>query len=99
MRRTQDMFPNARITQAYGQTELSPLATFLTQEYHLGPGKLRPAGRAIPGIENVYSAEVENALAQHAAVLECAVIGVPDERWGERVHAVVRFRPGTTATD
>ena len=49
------------------------------------------------GGENVYSAEVENALAQHAAVLECAVIGVPDERWGERVHAIVRFRPGSAA--
>ena len=43
----------------------------------------------ITGGENVYSAEVENALAQHPAVATCAVIGVPDETWGERVHAVV----------
>jgi long-chain acyl-CoA synthetase len=174
MRRALEMFPMARITQAYGQTELSPVATFLTHENHVAGGKLRSAGRAIPGVElriadsdfatlptdkvgeilvrgpnvmqgywgkpeltaatiidgwvrtgdagyidadgflflvdrvkdmivtggeNVYSAEVENALAQHAAVLECAVIGVPDERWGERVHAIVRFRPGSGATD
>lgn len=178
MKRTLQMFPNARIVQAYGQTELSPVATLLVHENHVGtgphPAKLRSAGRAIPGVElrivdaelavlptgevgeilvrgpnvmqgywrkpgltaetivdgwvrtgdagyldaegflflvdrvkdmivsggeNVYSAEVENALAQHPAVLECAVIGVPDDRWGERVHAVLRFRPGNTATE
>ncbi|WP_257890524.1 hypothetical protein [Rhodococcus sp. USK10] len=43
----------------------------------------------VSGGENVYSAEVENALAQHPAVAACAVIGVPDPNWGERVHAVV----------
>ncbi|MCZ4590203.1 long-chain-fatty-acid--CoA ligase [Rhodococcus opacus] len=48
----------------------------------------------ITGGENVYSAEVENALSSHPAVLECAVIALPDERWGERVHAVVVPRPG-----
>ncbi len=174
MRRALEMFPNARITQAYGQTELSPVATLLMHENHVTPGKLRSAGRAVPGVElrivdpdlttlapgvvgeilvrgpnvmqgywrkpeltaativdgwvrtgdagyidadgflflvdrvkdmivsggeNVYSAEVENALAQHAAVLECAVIGVPDDRWGERVHAVIRFRPACGATE
>jgi long-chain acyl-CoA synthetase len=177
MRRALDMFPNARICQAYGQTELSPVATLLPHENHLASGsdagKLRSAGRAIPGVElrvvdaefttlptggvgevcvrgpnvmqgywrkpeltaetivdgwvrtgdagylddegflflvdrvkdmivsggeNVYSAEVENALAQHAAVMECAVIGVPDSQWGERVHAVVRCRPGCSTT-
>ena len=178
MLRALEMFPNARIVQLYGQTELSPVATLLTHENHVGSKgqsrRLRSAGRAIPGVElrivtsqletlpsgeigeilvrgpnvmlgywrkpeltaetivdgwvrtgdagyidpegflflvdrvkdmivsggeNVYSAEVENALAQHPAVLECAVIGVPDERWGERVHAVLRFRPGTAATE
>jgi long-chain acyl-CoA synthetase len=53
----------------------------------------------VSGGENVFSAEVENALAQHPAVLECAVIGVPDSRWGERVHAIVRFRPNCSATE
>lgn len=48
----------------------------------------------ISGGENIFSAEVENALAGHAAVLDCAVIGVPDDRWGERVHAIVRLRDG-----
>ncbi len=52
----------------------------------------------ISGGENVYSAEVEQALYQHADVAECAVIGVPDERWGERVHAIVRVKPGTAPT-
>ena len=48
----------------------------------------------ISGGENVYSAEVENALSRHPAVAACAVVGVPDERWGERVHAVVVLAPG-----
>jgi long-chain acyl-CoA synthetase len=52
----------------------------------------------VSGGENVYSAEVENALAQHAAVLECAVIGIPSEKWGEEVHAIVRLREGQTAS-
>lgn len=43
----------------------------------------------VTGAENVYSIEVENALSLHPAVRECAVIGVPDERWGERVHAII----------
>jgi len=46
----------------------------------------------------VYSAEVENAVAQHPAVAMCAVIGVPDPDWGERVHAVVVLRPEVSAT-
>lgn len=43
----------------------------------------------VTGAENVYSIEVENALGLHPAVRECAVIGIPDERWGERVHAII----------
>ena len=46
------------------------------------------------GGENVFSAEVENALAQHAAVASCAVIGIPSDEWGEAVHAVVVCKPG-----
>ena len=48
----------------------------------------------ITGGENVYSAEVECALAHHPAVGACAVIGIPSELWGEAVHAVVVPRPG-----
>jgi long-chain acyl-CoA synthetase len=48
----------------------------------------------ISGGENIYSAEVERAIYQHQAVGECAVIGIPDEKWGETVRAVVVSRPG-----
>ncbi|WP_446223083.1 AMP-binding protein [Nocardia sp. IBHARD005] len=44
--------------------------------------------------ENVYPAEVEKAINAHPAVHDCAVVGVPDDRWGERVHAFVVARPG-----
>jgi acyl-CoA synthetase (AMP-forming)/AMP-acid ligase II len=52
----------------------------------------------VSGGENVYSAEVENALARHPAVAANAVIGIPHERWGEQVHAVVVLKPGAAAT-
>jgi acyl-CoA synthetase (AMP-forming)/AMP-acid ligase II len=48
--------------------------------------------------ENVYPAEVENALCDHPAVAEAAVFGLPDERWGELIKAVVVLRPGAEAT-
>jgi acyl-CoA synthetase (AMP-forming)/AMP-acid ligase II len=53
----------------------------------------------ISGGENVYSAEVENAVASHPAVASCAVIGVPDPDWGERVHAVVVLQNGHHVTE
>ena len=46
------------------------------------------------GGENVYSIEVENALASHPAVQQVAVIGIPHDTWGEQVHAVVVLVPG-----
>ncbi|HLW24055.1 MAG TPA: long-chain-fatty-acid--CoA ligase [Steroidobacteraceae bacterium] len=52
----------------------------------------------ISGGENIYSAEVENALAEHAGVAQCAVIGVPDREWGERVHAIVVPTSGAAPT-
>jgi len=48
----------------------------------------------ISGGENIYSREVEEALVAHPAVSEAAVIGVPDEKWGEAVRAVVVLKPG-----
>jgi len=178
LRRAIACLPRCAFLQAYGMTELSPVATFLLPRYHTtdGPyaGRLRAAGRAaqtaeirivdnqdrevsrgtvgqiivrgpmvmqgywkqpaltaqalqggwmhtgdggymdeegfvfvvdrikdmiITGGENVYSTEVENAIYQHAAVSMCAVIGVPDERWGERVHAVVSLKPGHMTTE
>jgi acyl-CoA synthetase (AMP-forming)/AMP-acid ligase II len=50
----------------------------------------------ISGGENVYPAEVESAIYGHPAVLEVAVIGVPDEKWGEAVKAVCAPKPGAT---
>ncbi|MDN5860442.1 MAG: long-chain-fatty-acid--CoA ligase [Pseudonocardia sp.] len=171
--RAEKHFPAAGFTQAYGMTELSPIATLLTPADHTDPVLRRSAGRAaacaevrivdpddmevpfgtvgevvvrgghvmlgywnkpeetaaalrggwmhtgdagrmdergyvfivdrikdmiVTGGENVYSAEVENVLAAHPAVAACAVIGVPDDEWGERVHAVVVLAPDSTAT-
>jgi acyl-CoA synthetase (AMP-forming)/AMP-acid ligase II len=53
----------------------------------------------ISGGENVYPAEVESALLDHPAVLECGVFGVPDEKWGEVGRAVVVLRPGFSADE
>ena len=53
----------------------------------------------VSGGENVYPAEVENALMSHPAVADAAVIGVPSERWGETVKAVVVLAPGAEAGD
>jgi acyl-CoA synthetase (AMP-forming)/AMP-acid ligase II len=50
------------------------------------------------GAENVYPREVEAVLFEHPSVADVAVIGVPSERWGETVHAVVVLRPGSEAT-
>ncbi|MFT4806973.1 MAG: acyl-CoA synthetase (AMP-forming)/AMP-acid ligase II [Paraglaciecola sp.] len=170
-------FPTASFIQAFGQTELSPIASVLSEDYHVleGPkaGKLRSAGRPtriceirvvdanmlevprgdigqitvkgpttmlgywnkpeitaatirdgwvltgdagymdedgfiflmdrvkdmiVSGGENVYSAEVENALGQHPAVATSAVIGIPSEQWGESVHALVILNPGVEVT-
>ncbi|HEY4167316.1 MAG TPA: long-chain fatty acid--CoA ligase [Reyranella sp.] len=52
----------------------------------------------ISGGENVYSAEVENAISLMPGVGEVAVIGVPDDRWGERVHAIIVPKPGAGLT-
>jgi acyl-CoA synthetase (AMP-forming)/AMP-acid ligase II len=170
-------FPGCKFTQAYGMTELSPIATLLGPEYHVleGPntGRLTTAGRPaacneleivdpngdevprgtvgeircrgpntmlgywkkpqetaaalrdgwvytgdagvmdedgfvtivdrlkdmiVTGGENVYSAEVENAVFDHPAVLQCAVVGIPSQEWGEAVHAIVILREGQAAT-
>jgi len=53
----------------------------------------------VSGGENIYSREVEEALLQHPAVGEAAVIGVPDPKWGESVRAIVSFKPGCSASE
>ena len=54
----------------------------------------RAKDMVITGGFNVYSTEVEQALMAHPDVQDCAVIGLPDEKWGERVTAVLQLRPG-----
>jgi long-chain acyl-CoA synthetase len=177
LQRAMQRFSNAEFHQAYGMTELSPCATYLSPRDHRGergkPGLLRSAGRAslatevcvvdhqgievprgtvgevavrgatvmlgywnkpdltcevlrdgwmrtgdggymdedgylyivdrlkdmiVSGGENVYSAEVESALAQHPDVAASAVIGIPSEQWGEAVHAIVVLKPGARKT-
>ncbi|GAA1035743.1 long-chain fatty acid--CoA ligase [Virgisporangium ochraceum] len=56
----------------------------------------RAKDMVITGGFNVYSTEVEQAIMQHPAVQDCAVIGLPDDKWGERVTAVVQLRMGRT---
>ncbi|MBV8817387.1 MAG: AMP-binding protein [Acidobacteriaceae bacterium] len=161
-----EAFPNARVSNSYGLTESSSIATFLPHEYSLtrpesvgvaapvvdldlfevdaqtGVGELLIRGPNIVagywnkpeataqtfvhgwlhtgdmarldadgfvqivdrkkdmvnrGGENVYSVEVENALAAHPAVLESAVVGVPDAMMGEKVGAVIVLKPGCAA--
>ncbi len=53
----------------------------------------------VTGGENVYSVEVENAIASHPAVAQVAVIGVPSEKWGEAVHAIVVVREGAHVSE
>ncbi len=62
--------------------------------------ELRDRGKdiIISGGENISTIEVEQAVARHPAVLECAVVAVPDDTWGERPKAFVTLKPGQTAT-
>ncbi|HXZ72575.1 MAG TPA: AMP-binding protein [Streptosporangiaceae bacterium] len=71
---------------------------------YLDPGNYlyivdRAKDMIITGGFNVYSAEVEQALLAHPAVLDCAVIGLPDDKWGERVTAIIQPHPGQDVTD
>lgn len=172
LERARRLFPGVRFSQAYGMTELAPVATILTAEDHDDPALARSCGRpaahsemkivdpegievprgevgeivargdhmmsgywnkptetetalrggwmhtgdagymnengylfvvdrikdmVVTGGENVYSVEVENALAKHPAVAQVAVFGIPDQQWGERVHAAVVLAPGHPA--
>ena len=52
----------------------------------------------VSGGENIYPAEVQNVIIRHPAVAEAAVIGVPDDRWGEAVKAFVVLKPNAQVT-
>ncbi len=64
--------------------------------YHLVD---RKANMIISGGENIYPSEVEQVIGAHPAVMDVAVIGVPDDKWGEAVHAVVVLQAGQAATE
>ena len=59
---------------------------------------IRKKNMIISGGENVYPSEVEDAIGAHEAVKDVAVIGAPDEKWGERVHGFVVLHPGAEAS-
>ena len=67
-----------------------------------GDGQITMLGRGSVSInsggEKIFPEEVEQALKAHPAVADCTVVGVSDERWGQKVAAVVQFSDGTTAT-
>lgn len=53
----------------------------------------------ISGGANIYPAEIEETLHSHPKIMEAAVIGIPNERWGESVKAIVVLKPGESATE
>lgn len=59
----------------------------------------RKKDMVITGGENVYPAEIENVLYEHPDIAEAAVIGIPDAKWGETVHAIVVVKEGSTLTE
>jgi long-chain acyl-CoA synthetase len=94
----------------YWNRSAETAAAFAGGWYHTGDaGRLDERGylylvdrvkdMIVTGGENVYSAEVENALSSHPAVAQVAVIGIPSDLWGEAVHAVVVLHPGQEATE
>ncbi|MGH9450229.1 MAG: long-chain-fatty-acid--CoA ligase [Terriglobia bacterium] len=82
---------------AGGWLHTGDVATLDEEGYILIVDRLKDM--VLSGGENVATAEIERVIYQHPAVLECAVIAVPDERWGEVPKALVTLRPGLTATE
>jgi acyl-CoA synthetase (AMP-forming)/AMP-acid ligase II len=53
----------------------------------------------ISGGENIYPREVENCVFQHQAIADCGVIGIPSEKWGEAIHAVIVLKKDAEVTE
>jgi acyl-CoA synthetase (AMP-forming)/AMP-acid ligase II len=86
------------ITKGYWRQPEATAAVLQNGWYRSGDVARRDAD-GLSGGENIYSAEVESALSLHPAVAGVAVIGVPDERWGEAVKALVIRRDGSQADE
>jgi fatty-acyl-CoA synthase len=93
----QRYWPDQPATDDEGWFRTGDLAT------QAADGSYRIVGRAkdmiISGGENIYPAEIEGLLAEHPAVAECAVVGLPDAAWGEVVVAAVVWRPGAAPAE
>jgi acyl-CoA synthetase (AMP-forming)/AMP-acid ligase II len=92
---TAEAFPEGR--DAQGGWFRTGDAGYLREGYLFIQDRLKDM--IISGGENIYPAEVENALMKHPAIADGAVIGVPDAKWGESVKACVVLRPGSSATE
>ena len=90
---TRDAFPEGREDGGWFR---SGDAGYLREGYLFIHDRIKDM--IISGGENIYPAEVENALMKHPAVADVAVIGVPDAKWGEAVKAVIVLRPDNPAT-
>jgi fatty-acyl-CoA synthase len=84
----------ARAVDAEGWLHTGDLGTMDSRGYLRITGRLKEM--IIRGGENIYPAEIENTLLEHPGVAEAAVVGIPDERWGEIVAAFIRMVPGST---
>ena len=87
----------AKTIDAEGWLHTGDLGVMRPDGYVQITGRLKDM--IIRGGENIYPREVEDLLSSHPDLLDAAVFGVPDEKWGEQVAAAVRVKPGSTATD
>jgi fatty-acyl-CoA synthase len=98
------------VMKGYYENDKATEQAFAGGWFHSGDvGVMHPDGQIelrdrkkdiiISGGENISTIEVEQAVAAHPAVLECAVVAIPDERWGEVPKAFVTLKQGQTATE
>ena len=93
---TAEVFPEGRDANGIGWFRTGD-AGYLREGYLYIHDRVKDM--IVSGAENVYPAEIENVLMAHDAVADAAVIGVPSERWGETVKAIIVDAPGGGATD